>query len=150
MNRISQSPLERLTALERCVALPVVAGDCYDWCRSVNREAIELDLALQEWADAHAEIYEEIRQEAMALESRVELMEAHEQRILNRWSSIHRRLNAIQLEAGRENGGHDEPVEVLEALREEIQMWIVKCRAHDTGVQHWLVESVMRDQGVKD
>ena len=150
MSRLSQSPLEHLAALERTVALPVVAGDCYDWCRSVNREAIELDRVLQEWAEDHAEVYEEIRAQAMALESRVELLEAEERRILSRWSSIHRRLNAIQLEASRDHGGHDEPVQVLDALREEIQMWVVKVRAHDTGVQQWFVESVMRDQGVKD
>ena len=76
MSRLSQSPLEHLAALERTVALPVVAGDCYDWCRSVNREAIELDRVLQEWAEDHAEVYEEIRAQAMALESRVELLEA--------------------------------------------------------------------------
>lgn len=140
---------EVLTRVERAVVAPIVPGELPDWCANVLEHLAALARVWSAQRREHAGIFEGIIARDPGLGHRVAHMHQTEAQLQRELSGL---CAGVRTMAGMqaETHGSWEPRDAGYKLRERLLQFIVDCRALESEVDTWYVESRYRDRGEID
>ncbi|MEM8886272.1 MAG: hypothetical protein AAGD14_19605 [Planctomycetota bacterium] len=139
----------RLRELEQVTGDPVVPGEVGEWCRGVERALGDVRESLEPVFSMHDKAFGAILESNLELGGKVERLKRDDGRTRDTLGEIAGELSSAQ---GGMRGGDtsEEPVEAMETLRTNLLTWVVLARAHEREVDHWLIESSLRDSGYSE
>lgn len=128
---------KELTSLEAVLQESVSGAAAETWRSSVQAAHARFVQAFDQDLASHRLIYQSILELTPELAARVESLRAGDTQLRDELTEHQ------QIVAG------SRPAE-LQAARTELLAWISRCRAHESQVLNWFLESIYRDVGTGD
>jgi len=138
-----------LDELEQTAGEPIVPGEVAEWCDIVSRQIDDVRPLREAALDAHEASFSAILETNLEMGGRVESLRAGDAHAGTELARLATELGGAR-EHCRARRSSEEPVNAVEAIRDDLLGWIARTRAHEKEVDHWLVEASLRDTGFAD
>ena len=136
----------RLRELEAVAGEPVIPGEVCDWCYSVEETLGRVRNAWAPVLGVHESAYSGILDTNLEMGGQVERLRADDTDYSRMLAALTRSIRHARHHCDPDHTS-EEPVDDVGAFRCDLLNWIAQARGHEKEVDHWVIESSMRDSG---
>ena len=142
---------DALEELELALETPLVPGEAENWIAAVEAACQATgDVLQRQIAVAHKQQFAEIIEQDPGLQSRVEELQAGDEKSLEMFASFRAHIERLRPKVAALEPDEGRLEERLKALSEEGLEFVVHARSQETAVTTWFVESFNRERGGGD
>jgi hypothetical protein len=142
---------EALTAFERAVLSPVVAGELAHWSKAALESVEQLEhVFVDDVKSQHASIYETISDTDAEMLGKVQKLQAEDDAILLCVRETHEIAKTLQAVGAAVEPDEEKAANLVKSFVKAAELLTIRLKKQELAINVWLQESLTRDRGVKD